>query len=132
MEKGNFMKFNSKINIGAIRFLSIALGVLLLFHGIDKLIHGTWLVYKLLHDAGIPFSNYLRYGVYLSEIIAPIFLIFGQFIKIAGAIITFNMLVAILLAYNSKIFSLGEHGGWAIELPLLYMIAGITIFLSKE
>jgi len=58
-------------------------------------------------------------------------LIFGQYIRISGAIIVFNMLVAILLAHKDDIFTLGKHGAWSIEVPLLYLIAGLTLALWK-
>jgi len=41
------------------------------------------------------------------------------------------MLVAILLAHKDDIFTLGKHGAWSIEVPLLYLIAGLTLALWK-
>ena len=115
----------------AIRVLSFSLGVLMLFHGVDKLSNGVDHIVKMLTGAGVPYAEYVVYGVYIGEIIAPLLLIFGQYIRISGAIIAFNMLVAILLAHKDAIFTLGKHGAWSIEVPLLYLIAGLTLALWK-
>lgn len=113
----------------AIRVLSFGLGVLLLFHGVDKLSNGVDGIVKMLSGAGIPSAQYVAYGVYIGEVVAPILLIFGQHIRLSGAIIAFNMLTSIMLAHRSDIFSLGKHGAWSIELPLLYLIGGLTLAL---
>jgi len=125
-------RIKMKIELGALRFLSIGLGFLLLFHGLDKLAHGTWGAYKVLDDLGIPFKEYLRYVVFAGEIVAPLFLVFGQFTRLAGGFIAVYMFLIILFVQHEKVFTLGQHGGWAIELPVLYMLGGITLFLSKE
>lgn len=116
----------------AIRILSFGLGVLMLFHGIDKLSNGVDHIVKMLMGAGVPYAQYVVYGVYIGEVIAPLLLIFGQYIRISGAIIAFNMLVAILLVHKDAIFTLGKHGAWSIEVPLLYLIAGLTLALWKQ
>ena len=113
----------------SIRVLSIGLGILLLFHGVDKAMNGTDFIAKMLGDYNLPYSEYLVYGVFVGEIIAPIMLIAGQYIRIAGAIIAFNMLVAIFLVHQGDLFSLGEHGAWSIELPMLYLIGGLSLAL---
>lgn len=111
----------------AIRILSFSLGFLLLFHGVDKVLNGVGFIEEMLKGANIPYAKYLSYGVFIGEIIAPILLIINQYIKIAGGIIAFNMLVAIMLAHKDSIFALSEHGGWSIELQLLYLVSGLTI-----
>ena len=115
----------------AIQVLSFGLGVLMLFHGVDKLSNGVEHIVKMLTGAGVPYAQYIAYGVYIGEVIAPLLLIFGQYIRLSGAIIAFNMLVAILLVHKDDIFALGKHGAWSIEVPLLYLIAGLTLALWK-
>lgn len=115
----------------AIQVLSFGLGILMLFHGVDKLSNGVEHIVQMLRDADIPYAEYVAYGVYIGEIVAPLLLIFGQYIRISGVIIVFNMLVAILLAHKDDIFTLGKHGAWSIEVPLLYLIAGLTLALWK-
>ena len=116
-------------NNRALRFLSFGLGALLLFHGIDKVMNGTEFIEKMLVGLKVPYSEYVQYGVYIGEIVAPVLLIFGQYIRVAGAIVAFDMLVAIFLVHQNTLFTLGEHGAWSIELPMLYLVAGVTLAL---
>jgi len=120
------------MNSKAITFLAFSLGVLLLFHGVDKIMNGTAFIEKMLTNANIPYAKYITYGVFIGEVLAPILLIIGRYVKIAGGIIAFNMLVAIFLVHRDTIFTLTEHGGWSIELQLLYFIAGLTLFVSES
>jgi putative oxidoreductase len=120
------------MNDKALRFLGFGLGVLLLFHGIDKVMHGTEFIEKMLVGLNVPYSEYVQYGVYIGEIVAPLLLIFGQYMRVSGAIIAFNMLVAIFLVHQKTLFTLGEHGAWSIEVPMLYLVAGVTLALWKK
>ncbi len=120
------------MNNNALRFLSFGLGVLLLFHGMDKVMHGVDYIEKMLVALKVPYSHYVQYGVYIGEVVAPILLIFGKYIRISGAIIAFNMLVAIYLVNKDTIFTLGEHGAWSIELPMLYLVGGLTLALWEK
>lgn len=112
------------------RLLSVGLGVLLLFHGVDKLFNGIDGIIGMINGLGLPYeqyTQYLAYGVYVGEVLAPIMLIIGRYVRIAGILIVVNMLVAIVLTSSENIFALGEQGEWAIELPMLYLIMGLTL-----
>lgn len=106
--------------------LRISVGVLILFHGIHKVIHGVGGVKAMLSNAGLP--EFLSYGVYVGELIAPIFIILGLYARVASLVLGFNMLVAIFLAYGFS-FSLSKYGGLSIESPLLFLIMSLLIFL---
>ncbi len=107
--------------------LRVSLGVLILFHGMNKIIYGVEGVKHLLSNAG--YSEFLAYGVYLGEVIVPIFLILGFYARVASIVLALNMFIAILLAYGGSLFHLSKHGGLAMELPLFYFIASIVIFI---
>jgi putative oxidoreductase len=106
--------------------LRISLGVLILFHGIHKLIHGLSGVKSMLISAGWP--EFLAYGVYVGELIVPIFIILGLYARVASLVLAFNMFLAIYLAYGFS-FSIGKYGALSIETPLLYLIMAIMVFL---
>ncbi len=106
--------------------LRVSLGILILFHGIYKVIHGIGGVKAMLGNAGVP--ELLAYGVYVGELIAPIFIILGLYARVASLVLGFNMLVAIFLAYGFS-FSLAKYGGLSMESPLLFLIMSILIFL---
>ena len=120
------------MEIKPLRFLSLGLGILLLFHGVDKVMHGVDYIEKLLVGWNVPYSQYVVASVYIGEVVAPLLLIFGQYIRISGAVIAFNMLVALFLVHKDTLFTLGDHGAWSIEIPMLYLIMALTLALSKE
>jgi uncharacterized membrane protein YphA (DoxX/SURF4 family) len=75
---------------------------------------------------------YISYGIYIGEVITPIFLIFGKYIRIAATIIAVDILLAMILLYRDNIFTLNEVGGWSIELPMLYFMIAISLVFSGE
>ena len=106
--------------------LRISLGVLILFHGIHKLIYGISGVAAILTAHGLP--TFFAYGVYMGELIAPIFIILGLYARIAAGILAFNMFVAIYLAYGFS-FTITKYGGLAWETPLLFLIMSLLVIL---
>ena len=73
---------------------------------------------------------YISYGIYIGEVITPIFLIFGKYIRIAATIIAVDILLAMILLYRDNIFTLSENGGWSVELPMLYFVVAVSLALS--
>lgn len=106
--------------------LRISLGVLILFHGIHKLIYGVDGIEAMLIHAGLP--KFLAYGVYVGELLAPLFIILGLYARVASILLSFNMLMAIYLAYGFS-YSLSKFGGLSYETPLLFMIMSLLVFL---
>jgi putative oxidoreductase len=106
--------------------LRLTLGVLILFHGVHKLIYGIDGVTSLVTNAGLP--SFMAYGVYVGELIAPIFIILGLYGRIASGVLALNMFVAIYLAYGFS-FSLSKYGGLAWETPLLFFVMSILVIL---
>jgi len=39
------------------------------------------------------------------------------------------MIFAVVLAHTGDIFSLTQHGGWALELQAFYLLGGISVAL---
>jgi putative oxidoreductase len=107
--------------------LRVAIGALLLLHGIAKLRNGIGWMAGPLGALGLP--AFVGYGVYFGEVVAPLFVIAGKFSRLAGLVIAFNMLGAIIIALRDKVFTLNQGGGWAIELEMLFLLGGIAIFL---
>jgi putative oxidoreductase len=106
--------------------LRLTLGVLILFHGVHKLIHGIGGVSALVHSHGLP--SFLAYGVYLAELIAPIFIILGLYARVASGVLALNMFMAIYLAYGFS-FSLAKYGGIAWETPFLFFMMSLLVVL---
>ena len=107
--------------------LRLTLGVMMLFHGVDKIIHGISGVKHLTVSAGLP--EFLAYGVYVGEVVMPILILLGAYARVASLILVLNMLGAIFLAYGNSLFSLGKHGAPVFELPFLYLVMSILVFM---
>lgn len=107
--------------------LRIVLGVLILFHGASKLIHGPGYIIGVVSAAGLP--SFLAYGVYVGEVVAPILLLLGYWTRIGALIIAINMIVAISLVHVSQLVSLNDTGGWALELQGMFLGTAIAIAL---
>lgn len=108
--------------------LRLAVGGLLLFHGIAKVESGVGFIAGALGNAGLP--AFIAYGVYVGEIVAPLLMMVGFFARPAALIIAFNMLVAILLVRRADIFVINERGGaWAIELEMFFLLGALAVFL---
>lgn len=107
--------------------LRVLLGVLILFHGVSKLMHGPGFVEQMLLQAHLP--SFIAYGVYVGEVVAPILLILGVWTRAGGLIIAFNMLVAFGLVHMSQLFTLAGSGGWALELQGMYLGSAIVVAL---
>jgi len=114
------------INIGLLIF-RLNIGVLMLFHGVQKLIHGIDGIRGMLADLGLP--TFLAYGVHVGETIAPILLIIGFRTRFAALAFAFVMVVA-FGAHPEYIFSLGKSGGWAAELAALYLFGGLGLYFT--
>jgi len=106
--------------------LRVSVGVLILFHGVHKLIYGVSGVKSLVVNAGLP--EFFAYGVYVGELIVPIFIILGLYARVASSILAFNMLFAIYLAYGFSL-SISKYGGLSWETPLLFFIMSLLIVL---
>ena len=107
--------------------LRLMVGALLLFHGIAKMKSGVDWMTPALAAHGLP--AFIRFGVYIGEIVAPILVILGIFSRPAGIVILINMLVAVLLVRSADIATLSERsGGWAIELEALFGLGGAAIY----
>lgn len=107
--------------------LRVVLGGLMLLHGIDKLAHGIDSIQNNLGRRGLP--ELIGYGVYVGEVVAPLFMIAGYKTRIAALVFAFNMVVAVLLVHTGDIFTLGGNGQWGVELQGLYMFGAVAVAL---
>jgi putative oxidoreductase len=106
--------------------LRLTIGVLLLLHGIAKLRSGIGWMAGPLGAVGLP--AFVGYGVFVGEVIAPLLAVAGKFTRLAGVVIAFNMLAAVLLVQRDKVFALSQGGAWGIELEALFLFGGICLF----
>ncbi|WP_420582043.1 DoxX family protein [Reichenbachiella sp.] len=105
--------------------IRLILGFGMVFHGYSKLTGGASGIAGMLEGMGIP--GFIGYGVVVGEFVAPLLILVGYKSKLAGLVMSSTMLVALLLVHTGDIFSLNDHGGWAIELLALYLVGGIGV-----
>ncbi|MCW3789135.1 DoxX family protein [Plebeiibacterium sediminum] len=108
--------------------LRISIGLLMLLHGISKLIHGIGFIEGMLEGMGMP--GFVAYGVIVGEVIAPLAILIGFKTRIASAIYAFNCFVAILMVHSKDLLSLNEHGGWGVELLGLYLLGAVALVFT--
>lgn len=106
--------------------LRLAIGGLMIFHGIHKLVHGFEAIGNMLTNKGLP--QWLMYGVPLGEIVAPVLILLGVATRISSLAIAVTMGFAIYLAFGNQLFSLTENGGLVVELNLFFILASISLF----
>jgi putative oxidoreductase len=114
-------------NDGGKLILRVTLGLLILFHGISKILHGAGFITGLVAKAGLPPA--VGYLVYVGEVIAPLMLVFGIWTRLAALVVAINMVVAILLVHVPHLFTLSNTGGWALELPGMYLASALAIVM---
>jgi putative oxidoreductase len=107
--------------------LRLMLGGLLLFHGVNKILTGIDPIREMIGAHHLP--EFLAYGVYAGEVVAPVLLILGLFARIGGALVVVNMIVAILLVHTGMLFGLDGTGGYALELQTFYLFSGLAVAL---
>jgi putative oxidoreductase len=118
------MKKNTDIGLLLLR---IGVGLLMLLHGIAKLGDVTFIA-GMLSEKGLP--PIIAYGVYITEIVAPLLILVGYRTRLAAAVYAFGALFALFLVHTEQIFSLNENGGWAIELLGLYLFGSLALFFT--
>ena len=108
-------------------FLRLTLGILILLHGMSKLMHGIGPIQGMVTGMGMP--AFFAYGAYVGEVLGPLLLIAGFYARIGAALIAVNMLFAFALAHAAQLASLNEQGGWALELQGMFLFTAIALVL---
>ncbi|WP_343330410.1 DoxX family protein [Polaribacter staleyi] len=117
---------NRNTSIGLL-ILRITLGALMLLHGIAKL-KGISYIKDMLRESSLP--TVLAYGVYITEIIAPILVLIGFRTRLSAAVYAFGILFALFLVHLKEIFQLNKFGGWELELLGLYTFGAVALFFT--
>ena len=109
--------------------LRFAVGGLLLLHGIYKITHGVGWIAGPLGGVGLP--PWVAYGVYIGEVLAPVLLILGLWVRPAALVIVVNMFMAIFLARRADVGKINPMGGGlAIEVEMLFLLGALALALA--
>lgn len=105
--------------------IRMAIGGLMLFHGLNKLFYGTEDVNQILVSVGAP--AFFSFGVFLGEVVGPIMILLGYKTRVGAFLVAIDMVIAILLVHSSQLTQVNELGGWMIELNALYLLGAIAL-----
>ncbi len=108
--------------------LRLTVGILILFHGVHKILHPNSLDFIRKQLVSIDLPQALAYGVYLGEVIAPLMIILGIFARFGGLLVFGNMVFALVLAHRSQLFTFTDTGGLALELQIFFLLTGLAVF----
>ncbi len=123
------MEQNVRVNVEDVGklVLRLALGGLLLFHGVEKILHGIAGIITRVEGAGLP--GFVAYGVYIGEVVAPLLIILGLWARVGALLVMIDLLVAIILARLPAFFTLAQSGGWALESEAFYFLSSFAVLL---
>lgn len=107
--------------------LRLTVGVLLLFHGVHKLLTGIQPIKDMLAAHGLP--DALSYGAYMGEVVGPVLIIAGLFSRVGGLLVVVNMIVAVVLAGMGSLMVITEYGGYALETEMFFLFGGLSVAL---
>lgn len=110
--------------------LRYTLAILMIFHGVAKVTKGVSGIEGMLIGIGLP--GFIAYGVYLGELIAPLFLLAGVFVVPAALVIAINMVFAVGLAHLGHFFELGKSGGWSLELQAFFFFTALVVAFTHR
>ena len=106
--------------------MRLALGILILLHGIAKLKGGIAGISGMVTGIGLP--PWFAYGVYVGEVLAPIMVIIGLYSRAGAFIIFVNMIFAVALSHRAELFMLNaKTGGYALELQAMFMLTALAL-----
>jgi putative oxidoreductase len=106
----------------------LTVGVLMLFHGVHKVLTGIDPIKHMVAAQGLP--DWLSYGVYLGEVVGPILVVIGLLTRVGGLLIVINMIVAVALAVLNKeagLVGLSSFGGYVLELEAFFLFTGLAV-----
>jgi putative oxidoreductase len=103
--------------------LRVSLGLLMIPHGYDKLVHFA--------DYKKDFLNFLGLGgtvslalVVFAEFFCSIFVVMGLFTRLALIPLVIELVVVVFKAHNGDVFGEGEHGSLFLAGMLVLLICG--------
>lgn len=107
--------------------LRLMLGILLLMHGLHKLMNGLEGIHAIVTTNGWPY--WVAYGVLIGEVLAPALIILGVLTRLGAVVIAVNMMVAVFLAHGHQLLQLTKTGGWILELQGMFFLSAIVVAL---
>ncbi len=116
-----------RIHLGLL-ILRLALGILLLLHGLNKVMSGIGGIIDKAAAVGLP--EFIAYGVYFGEVAAPVLIILGLRTRLAAIVFAVNMAAAAYLVHPDEILAFADTGAWELELIGLYFFGAVALIFT--
>jgi len=107
--------------------LRLTVGILILMHGVSKLLNPGALDFIGGQLAGLGLPQFIAYGVFLGEVLGPLLAIIGLYARVGALLMVVSMVFAIVLVHSGELFLLTENGGWQLELQGLFLFGALAI-----
>lgn len=121
MKKLLSTKYSAGAFSTAMLVLRLGLGILMMMHGYNKLVHFGEMQHKFMNFLGMGSTISLALVVF-AEFFCSLFLILGLFTRLASIPLIIATLVMIFKAHNGEVFGDGEHAA-------LYLIGYLVLLL---
>lgn len=105
--------------------LRYTVALLMLFHGVAKLTRGVGSIEGMLEKAGLP--EWFAFGVFIGEIVAPLLVIAGVWVRWAALLMAVNMLFAIGLAHRGDLLMVTQSGAYRLEAQAFFLFCSLSI-----
>lgn len=105
--------------------LRYTVSILMLFHGVPKLMRGVGSIEGMLTQIGLP--PWFAFGVFIGEIVAPLLVMAGLWVHWAALLMAVNMVFAIGLAHRGDLFALTPSGAYRLELQAFFLLCSLSI-----
>src|SRR5690606_23413236 len=122
-QHGKLMSPATQDDLGKL-ILRLTIGVLLLFHGMEKMSNGISGIENLVVGRGLP--GFIAWGAYIGEVVAPLLLIVGVYARLGAMLVVVNMLAAILLVHMGHLTQFSSSGGWRLELQGFFLFGALA------
>jgi putative oxidoreductase len=109
----------------AILLLRFTTAGLMLFHGVAKAVNGIGKIEDLVAAHGLP--AWTAVGVLIGELVAPLLVLLGLWVRPAALVMAFNMIAAIGLAHSGDLLKIGPSGGYRLELQVFFLVCSLVI-----
>jgi putative oxidoreductase len=102
----------------------------MIFHGWAKVTGGVSGIEGMLVAKGLP--GFIAYGVYIGELVAPLFLLIGLWVVPAALVIAINLAVAVALAHSTHFLDITATGGWRLELQAFFFMTALVVAFTNK
>ena len=116
-------KYSAGAFSAAMLILRLGVGILMMMHGYDKLIHFGELQHKFMNFLGIGSTMSLALVVF-AEFFCSLFLILGLFTRLAAIPLIIATCVMVFKAHNGDVFGDGETAAFYLTAYLVLLFVG--------